>query len=633
MTVPNGESLPAVISSAAEQLYTPDQQAVRVRFLSHVVTEGVEDEAEADALHQAVRSLSEIEIKAYFDELEGLLKFAENHLWTYELHAKDRASFDITRTLFGFIRQGQTREAITQQDTRFRGSAYALRRTSLLKFLRYAEEKRRIITNPVDTTAVRLRRKGKRPPRQMNTADQTLPPMPGVSYGVPSRVFSGIEVVATQDIARTMNVEAPPELVGTKAEILWRASHDDLLIESEDTDRLVGIVAKGLASVRHLRDLKDHTQFYRGEQRTIERAAEARELLFRGFLPIIGRLAWMKVQQYSYRSNLLVDDLVQAGAEGLLKAIDNYAAKPSHERLSAGGYFVTGIQAAMRREIANALRLFPSEVPKSPIVWAYQELESEGLAVTPAALGKKLGISIGEAEVALRAIQTTFSYDPLDLQYIESPEESLDDTFGGLDEENLIKLETYLAFIPPQQARMLRLRYGVDTVEGAQATHKEITEMLRTHETYVSALTSRALEEVRQIAVAFDEGTLDYERIRRKGIRNAFMLFHYAGVEPPQGVRLQEVNAAAGRLLQEFAYTDQEYRAVALLYSLDSMYKHRSASQVGRRLRRGAGRIRQIEQNVLARMRQHAEAQLAREQAGQLTEQSEPMADQTGQDP
>lgn len=204
--------------------------------------------------------------------------------------------------------------------------------------------------------------------------------------------------------------------------------------------------------------------------------AKARERLVALYLPLVESLA----RRYE-RSGVDHDDLVQAGSEGLLKAIDRYDPKHGGEFAAFALPTVTGeIRHHLRDRTATVrlprrLQELGAKVPR-----ARAELTARlGRAPTNGELAGELQVE--EAELARLERETTISAgEPDDLP---APVDPLDDR---------LQLEGAFEALDDHERKIVQMRFMQDVAPGDVARELGISER------QLSRQTQAALEKLRQ---------------------------------------------------------------------------------------------------------------------------------------
>jgi RNA polymerase sigma-B factor len=230
---------------------------------------------------------------------------------------------------------------------------------------------------------------------------------------------------------------------------------------------------------------------------------EARERLIEQYLPLVRSLA----RRYSYRGELL-EDLVQVGCIGLIKAIDRFDVDRGVELTT---YATPNIIGEIKRHFRD--KGWSVRVPRG-----LQELNvrlsrlMEELTVqlerspTIAELAKAAGV---EEEEVLEALETGQAYATLSLSAPAGSEDGdeLDplESLGVLEHEYEVSedravLAPGLKVLDERERRILHLRF----FEGL--TQSQIAQQVGISQMHVSRLIRRALEKIRdEIATEDDE--------------------------------------------------------------------------------------------------------------------------------
>ncbi|MDQ3865533.1 MAG: SigB/SigF/SigG family RNA polymerase sigma factor [Actinomycetota bacterium] len=222
---------------------------------------------------------------------------------------------------------------------------------------------------------------------------------------------------------------------------------------------------------------------------------EARERLIEQYLPLVRSLA----RRYSYRGEL-VEDLVQVGCIGLIKAIDRFDVNRGVELTT---YATPNIIGEIKRHFRD--KGWSVRVPRG-----LQELNVrlsrliEELTVqlerspTIAELAKAAGV---DEEEVLEALETGQAYATLSLSAPAVGEESEDldplESLGELEHEYEVSedravLAPGLRVLDERERRILQLRF----FEGL--TQSQIAQQVGISQMHVSRLIRRALEKIRE---------------------------------------------------------------------------------------------------------------------------------------
>jgi RNA polymerase sigma-B factor len=230
-----------------------------------------------------------------------------------------------------------------------------------------------------------------------------------------------------------------------------------------------------------------------------DRDAAAREALLERFMPLARSLA----KRYR-RSSEPLEDLFQIAALGLLKAIDRYDADRGHPFPS---FAVPTVLGEMRRYFRDAG--WAVHVPRGAqeralkVRDAQEQIANErGRAPTVGQLAEYLEVGSEDVLDALQVIQAyeTVSLDaPRPGTGSDGAGVAYGDSLGEDDERfELIELDATLtralAYIPPRERTILRMRFVEDL------TQTEIAERIGISQMQVSRLLRRSLEQLRSIA-------------------------------------------------------------------------------------------------------------------------------------
>lgn len=161
--------------------------------------------------------------------------------------------------------------------------------------------------------------------------------------------------------------------------------------------------------------------------------AAMRDELAVGFLPVARRIA----HRYAGHGEP-IDDLVQAGALGLLRAIDRFVPPPGADNLVSAflGFADPTVSGEIRRHFRD--RTWSVRVPRrlkdlqAPMRRAECELACElHRPPVPGEIAARLGVGVAEIRAALSA---QWAYTPASLDVPRSPDgRALVDTVGRLD--------------------------------------------------------------------------------------------------------------------------------------------------------------------------------------------------------
>jgi RNA polymerase sigma-B factor len=222
--------------------------------------------------------------------------------------------------------------------------------------------------------------------------------------------------------------------------------------------------------------------------------AAARDELVSRMLPVVRQLA----RRYDRGSEQL-DDLVQVGCVGLVKAIERFDPERS--------------PAFIRYAVPTIRRFFRDTGWAAHVPRGMQELALEirehtdqlsrtlGRSPTPAELAQELGISVEEVLEGIEA-STAYHSTSLDAPCGGDGEEergAVKDAVGEADTgyelvENVVTILPALRVLPRREQEIIRLRFFEDL------TQSEIADRVGISQMHVSRLLRRALGRVRAIA-------------------------------------------------------------------------------------------------------------------------------------
>jgi RNA polymerase primary sigma factor len=197
-------------------------------------------------------------------------------------------------------------------------------------------------------------------------------------------------------------------------------------------------------------------------------------------------------------------DLVQEGNLGLMKAVEKY---DYHRGFRFSTYATWWIRQTITRALANQGRTI--RVPVHMLDRIHQmyrisrELEQDlGRPPTNTELASELGVNAGRVQWMRR-----LSWSPLSLETPVGDEEDselgmfIEDTFSPAPnqttQENLLreKIEEVLGTLSPREARILRLRFGLDN--GHSLTLEEVGRRFGLSRERIRQIESRALKRLR----------------------------------------------------------------------------------------------------------------------------------------
>lgn len=216
-----------------------------------------------------------------------------------------------------------------------------------------------------------------------------------------------------------------------------------------------------------------------------------------GFLPVVRRIA----HRYAGHGEP-IDDLMQAGAIGLLRAIDRFAPPPGTDDLVSAflGFADPTVSGEIRRHFRD--RTWSVRVPRRlkdlqvPMRQAEAELASElRRSPRPSEIAARLGVGIAEVGAARSA---QWAYRPASLDVPRSPDgQPLLDTVGRLDPgmfraEHRRELQLGLDGLSERDRNMMTMRFFGDMTQTQIAGELGISQM------QVSRLLQQTLATLRQ---------------------------------------------------------------------------------------------------------------------------------------
>lgn len=232
--------------------------------------------------------------------------------------------------------------------------------------------------------------------------------------------------------------------------------------------------------------------------------AAARDELVERMLPVVRQLA----RRYQRGSEQL-DDLVQVGSLGLVKAIDRFDVDRGSPFMR---YAVPTILGEIKRHFRDTG--WAAHVPRGmqervmELKNAIEDLGSRlGRSPSPGELAEELGLAIEEI---LEAMEAATAYAAVSLDAPRPGDdgvgESYADSVGADDEryglvEDAATVLPALGILPERERRIVHLRFAEDL------TQSEIAERIGVSQMHVSRLLRRALARVRTVAT----GTRDDE--------------------------------------------------------------------------------------------------------------------------
>jgi RNA polymerase sigma-B factor len=190
-----------------------------------------------------------------------------------------------------------------------------------------------------------------------------------------------------------------------------------------------------------------------------------------------------------------VDDLVQVGAIGLIKAVDRFEPERGHELRAVA---VPAIEGEIRHHLRDRAPLIRAPRPVRELAARVRSAQLElgaktGRLPTPAELAQAVGAN--EDEV-VQALQSRAPAVPLEPEHAPAAPDDL------ADERALIA--TGMSSLTPRERRILQLRYFEDRSQA------DIAREVGLSQAHVSRLIRRALERLR--AAVVEDGAEAYPR-------------------------------------------------------------------------------------------------------------------------
>jgi RNA polymerase sigma-B factor len=238
----------------------------------------------------------------------------------------------------------------------------------------------------------------------------------------------------------------------------------------------------------------------------------ARDELVERMLPVVRQLA----RRYQRGSEQL-EDLIQVGSVGLVKAIDGFD-------VDRGSPFMRYAVPTILGEIKRYFRDtgWAAHVPRGmqervmDVKQAIEELSSElGRSPSPNEIGEAIGL---DREEVLEALEAATAYAAISLDAPRGSDdgerESFGETFGEEDEhfelvDDVSAVIPALDVLPERERLIIHLRFSEEMTQSAIAERIGVSQM------HVSRLLRRALERVRTVAAS------DRRRGARSGAANA----------------------------------------------------------------------------------------------------------------
>ena len=216
-----------------------------------------------------------------------------------------------------------------------------------------------------------------------------------------------------------------------------------------------------------------------------------RAALIERHLPLVTFMA----RKFADRGEPL-DDLIQVGTIGLIKAIDRF-------EISKGFEFSTFATPTIVGEIKRHFRdkTWAVRVPRrlqelgASVTKATNELTQKlDRSPTPKEIAKHLGITVDEVAEAL---ESNSAYSTISLDITSDTSTSIRDTFGALDEalegvEYRESLKPLLAQLEDREKRILQMRFFENLSQSQIATELGISQM------HVSRILNKVLSHLRE---------------------------------------------------------------------------------------------------------------------------------------
>jgi RNA polymerase sigma-B factor len=218
---------------------------------------------------------------------------------------------------------------------------------------------------------------------------------------------------------------------------------------------------------------------------------QIRAVLIERHLPLVAFMA----RKFADRGEPL-DDLIQVGTIGLIKAIDRF-------EISKGFEFSTFATPTIVGEIKRHFRdkTWAVRVPRrlqelgASVTKATNELTHKlDRSPTPKEIAKHLGITVDEVAEAL---ESNAAYSTVSLDVTSDTSTSIGDTFGALDEalegvEYRESLKPLLAELDDREKRILQMRFFENLSQSQIAAELGISQM------HVSRILNKVLSHLRE---------------------------------------------------------------------------------------------------------------------------------------
>lgn len=216
------------------------------------------------------------------------------------------------------------------------------------------------------------------------------------------------------------------------------------------------------------------------------------------------RLVLSIAKNYKRTHNLSLEDHVQNGLIGLMKAVEKYNYRLGFKFSTYGS---TWIQQHITREIANhsnTLRLpVHAYMSKRKLEQAIKKQSS--LKVDEEKLQSRTGFTSGEIEKIKSTFHESISIDilseimPQDLNYSETS--SIQEPFNAIDAAEMKSLvNRVVGLLNPKQAKIVQMRFGLDGHE--EHTLEQIGQMFGLTRERIRQIESKALAKLRAPSMA-----------------------------------------------------------------------------------------------------------------------------------